>query len=334
MLMGRWYAIREQAGIFISALEARHVAEEVVAAQGDRINPLDEVEAKALNYMVAFDLERFELGFALGTDHPRVGWSERALPKVVDARIPGPDGFSGLPPLARAGRVAPSLSRRVVATFVGGFKRSHGAFKFGALSQVNQGSHYGFVEEGAILSSLQPELATAIVWRDGTVELKTWTAEDDLRLGEVRYARQNGVPLLEREAGTGELRPGAFVKRWGEGNWSGSQDKRFRTLRAGLCLQTGASGRFLVYGYFSSVTASVMARVFQAYDCEYAMLLDMNALEHTYLAVYGEHDGQRIVHHLDRGMAVLDQTHQGVVVPRFLSYPDNRDFFYLVRRQR
>jgi len=26
-----------------------------------------------------------------------------------------------------------------------------------------------------------------------------------------------------------------------------------------------------------------MARVFQAYQCGYAMLLDMNALEHTYL---------------------------------------------------
>ena len=29
-----------------------------------------------------------------------------------------------------------------------------------------------------------------------------------------------------------------------------------------------------------------MARIFQAYRCDYAMLLDMNALEHTYLAMY------------------------------------------------
>jgi hypothetical protein len=333
MLMGRWYSVKEQPGVFVSALEARYVAAEVAAAQRDQVSPLDDVELQALNYLVALDLDQYDLGFALGTDHPRVGWSERALPSVVEARIPGPDGFADVAPLARTGRIAPHLARRVVASFIGGFKRSHGAFKFGRLAHEQRGSHYGFVEEGVILSALRPGLATAIVWRDGTVELKTWTAADDVRLGEVRYARQNGVPLVERDVETGELRPGALVRNWSEGNWSGSQDRRFRTLRAGLCLQTGAAGRFLIYGYFSSVTSSAMARVFQAYGCDYAMLLDMNALEHTYFVVYDGLGDRRLVHHLDRGMAVLDQSFQGVVVPRFLSYPDNRDFFYVLRKE-
>jgi hypothetical protein len=76
-----------------------------------------------------------------------------------------------------------------------------------------------------------------------------------------------------------------------------------------------------------------MARVFQAYGCRYAMHLDMNALEHTYLALYVRKGSSIIVEHLIEGMAQLDKASGGRVVPRFLGYPDNRDFFYLVQRK-
>jgi hypothetical protein len=75
-----------------------------------------------------------------------------------------------------------------------------------------------------------------------------------------------------------------------------------------------------------------MARVFQAYHCRYALLLDINALEHTYLAVYKGRDPEFSVQHLIKGMEVLDKTKGGRVIPRFLGYPDNRDFFYLLRK--
>jgi hypothetical protein len=75
-----------------------------------------------------------------------------------------------------------------------------------------------------------------------------------------------------------------------------------------------------------------MARVFQAYACSYAMLLDMNALEHTYLAVYVRRGERVVVEHLVRGMAEVDKVVDGSVVPRFVGFPDNRDFFYLVAR--
>jgi hypothetical protein len=58
-------------------------------------------------------------------------------------------------------------------------------------------------------------------------------------------------------------------------------------VRGGVCSQSSDSRQFLVYAYFSSATPSAMARVFQGYQCRYAMQLDMNALEHTYLALYG-----------------------------------------------
>jgi hypothetical protein len=76
-----------------------------------------------------------------------------------------------------------------------------------------------------------------------------------------------------------------------------------------------------------------MARIFQAYQCKYAFLLDMNALEHTYLAVYRRSGEQLSIDHLIRGMGVVDKSVSGKSVPRFLAYPDNRDFFYITRRK-
>jgi hypothetical protein len=75
-----------------------------------------------------------------------------------------------------------------------------------------------------------------------------------------------------------------------------------------------------------------MARVFQAYRCRYAMHLDMNALEHTYLALYRRAGAQLIVDHLLEGMRLVDKTESGHVLPRFIGYPDNRDFFFVMRR--
>lgn len=338
--VGRWYTVRNQPGVFVSAIQPKLVASEVVVSLKGRLNPLDEVESSALVYLVAFDLAAFDLGFALGTDHPRVGWSERVLPTVRDDALPGPDGIDDVKPLVRTGRLSPVAAQQVAATFTGGFKRSHGAFKLSALATHHSGSHYGFVENGAVASKLVPGLATAVVWADGTVELKTWTEADNAALGRVRHARQNGVPLIELDADTGTPRPGALVTRRGEGNWSGSQDKRLRSLRAGLCLQhppTGDGGAlndkgFLIYGYFSGATPSSMVQVFQAYDCRYAMMLDMNALEHTYMALYQNRESRFLTQHLIEGMNVLDEEVSGQQLPRFVAFPDNRDFFYLLRK--
>jgi hypothetical protein len=38
------------------------------------------------------------------------------------------------------------------------------------------------------------------------------------------------------------------------------------------------------------------------------------------------------VQHLVQGMSVLDKPSEAELLPRFLGFPDNRDFFYLLRR--
>jgi hypothetical protein len=331
--VGRWYPAQDNPGIFVTTIRPDVVAPEVIEAQKGSVNPLDPVESAALVYLVAFDLGQFDLGFRLGTDHPRVGWSDMVPPAARDDALTGPDGIETISPLVRTGMLSPAEAGRVAATFTGGFKRAHGAFRMSDLATIDHGSHYGFIENGVVLSKLQRGLATVLVFDDGRVDLVTWTEANEALLPRIRHARQNGVAILEPAPGSRRTVPGSRVRDWGAGNWSGSADRKLRTLRAGLCLQESQGKAFLVYGYFSSATPSSMARVFQASGCRYAMLLDMNALEHTYMAVYRTQGSRRVTEHLIDGMGVVDGSRDGQPLPRFVSVADNRDFFYLLRHR-
>jgi len=332
VLQGQWYGAAGLDSIYVSVAQPGLLTNGDTVATG-RGRALDSVESDALVYLVAFDLAAFELGFALGTEHPRLGWSARVRPDVQDAQIPGPDGIATAAPLARPGMVSPALQSRVVATFTGGFKREHGAFRYGSLATANHASHYGFVEQGVVFSRLNPGLSTLYVLNDGSVGMKTWARSDDRMLGQIRHARQNGVPLIERDPAGGRSAFGSLVDAWGPGNWSGSADEKLRTLRAGACLVEHAGRHFLVYAYFSTATPRAMARVFQAYGCSYAMHLDMNAPEHTYLALYRSGGDYVNVEHLVGAMAVLDKSSGTTMLPRFLGFADDRDFFYLMARK-
>jgi hypothetical protein len=334
LIPGQWYAARDLPGVYASVLSPQDITSEILLGRERSVNRLDAIESKALVYLVAFDLEGLELHFVLGTEHPGLDWSPRPPERERDPRLPGPDGVATAAPLVTNGMVSPWDADHTIVTFAGGFKREHGAFRYGPLALVNHGSHYGFVQEGTIFSKLQPELATLLAMDDGRVEMKTWTPADDAMLAHIRYARQNGVPLIEYDAARGRSVPGAFVNLWGPGNWSGSAEEVLRTLRGAACLlEDDASHRFLVYGYFSDATPSAMTRVFEAYHCRYAMQLDINALEHTYLALYLHRNHQRVVEHLVPGMEQVDSSTRAGFAPRFLAVPDDRDFFYLVRRQ-
>jgi hypothetical protein len=327
---GRWYGVDGVPDGFVSAVLPELVDPAIVSALGASINPLDSIERTALVWHVAFRLDAFDFDFELGTDHPRVGWSERLSRSTP---VPGPDGFDTVAPFARTGRVPPYALADVVATFVGGFKRSHGAMRSGDLAKVNNNSHYGFVSNGAVLSTLQPGLATFVIDADGTVDLRTWSDADDAELWRVRHARQNGVPVLETTP-DGTPRAGDLVRSWSQGNWSGSVEGNLRSLRAGACIIDNGDTPYLLYGWFSAATPSAMAVVWASFGCRYGMLLDMNALEHTYLSLHRFEADAWQVFHLDTGMAVLDKkAKDGITQPRFVSFSDNRDFFYVTRRR-
>jgi len=59
----------------------------------------------------------------------------------------------------------------------------------------------------------------------------------------------------------------------------------------------------------------------------------MNALEHTYLAVYRRERGGVHAEHLIQEMQSIDASVDGRSCLRFLECADNRDFFYLIRKE-
>ena len=101
---------------------------------------------------------------------------------------------------------------------------------------------------------------------------------------------------------------------------------KLRTMRSGAALQTNHGKRFLIYAVFSDATPSAMARIFQAYRCDYAMLLDMNALEHTYLALYRRSGSQMFVDHLLKGMSEVDKSAGGRTGSAFSGIPGQPGF--------
>lgn len=332
---GVWVPVTHQPGMWASVLKPSALDPALVAGLDGKINTFDATEREALVYSVAFELDQFRMDYVLGTEHPRIEWSEKVDESVRNRYpdLPGPDGFAEITPFVRVGQVDPDDVEQVAATFTGGFKRMHGAFVSGKLSYTNMASHYGFVEDGVVYSKLQPGLATIVGWNDGTVTMETWTTERDALSSRIRFARQNGVPLVEPgEEGVTDVNP--LVLKWSGGNWASSPDAKLRSLRAAGSIVERDGTRYLVYSWFSDATPSVMAATLMAYGVQYGMLLDMNALEHTYMAVYEpSRDGPQ-PHHLATGMSVLDRTDdQGHVLPRFLAFPDNRDFFTLSRRK-
>lgn len=335
LLGGKWYVSKASDSVFVSVIQPKLVDKDLLSTHTKRVKKLDSIESSALTYLVAFRLKNLDLGFTLGTLHPGLEWSDRVPDKFKKESTPGPDGIDTYEPLVMTGMINPIESPRVMATFTGGFKRTHGAFKWGRLSEVNNASHYGFRVNGVNFSTLQADLATFLIYRDGSIGLKSWTAEDQKNLPEILHARQNGVPIIEWDQESGKGIPGQYVGNWSLGNWSGSAQSEQRALRAAVCLQVYNNESFLIYGYFSSVTPNAMARVFQSYQCKYAMHLDMNALEHTYLALYEKAGDEFKIQHLIKGMDVLDKkvTGSNAIVPRFIGTADNRDFFYVMEKK-
>ena len=242
MTPGAWYAAATNPGVYVSVIQPNLIASAILKSYKNIAANLDSVEASSLCYLVAFDhWTGSTWATRWGRDHPAVGWSDRTLPQMRDAHLPGPDGIGIIAPLVSTGLIRPDNgSRRTVATFTGGFKRTHSAFKFGELSLRNHGSHYGFIENGVVFSRLQPGLSTIFVLDDGSLDMRTWTDADNALLGRIRHARQNGVPIVEAEA------PGRLVNQWGPGNWSGSENERLRTIRAGAAVEMSDGKRFLI----------------------------------------------------------------------------------------
>jgi len=178
MEAGSWYAVEGQEGIFASVMQPGLIAEEILSARNGA-NWLDGVERNADVYLAAFDLSRFEIGYELGTDHPGLEWSSRPSRRGAEWNMAGPDGFSRPDPLVRNGMLNPALLPRVAGAIAGGFKRDHGAFRFGDYAGFNRGHHYGFISNGVTFSRLIENLSTLYITTDGEIGMKLWQEADN-----------------------------------------------------------------------------------------------------------------------------------------------------------
>lgn len=333
MAAGHWYPALRDPHIHASAVSAGALPNDWQRRYSGRVAPLDRVERDALVYLAAFALDAYDVGYSRGTDNPDLRYSERTKACAKQPHWRGPNGFDSPWPLVSTGMINPDAALRVAAVFTGGFKRKHSVFRSGYMACHNGGYHYGFLEHGVLFSTLWPGLATLAIDHGGRLQMKTWSASDAARLGDLQFARQNGLPLLYTPEGQSEAVPGELVRRNFEGNWSGSKTNAVRTLRAGLCWQTVGGRQYLIYGYFSDHSPSAMATVFHAYGCSYAMHLDMNMIRHTYLAIHypAAGDSRPDPEYLIKDMGSRDLFFHGDRLPRFVGAADNRDFFYLLR---
>ena len=88
---GVWYSASGNPGVYVSLIEPQLIDGSILGSYKTLVSPLDSVEASSLCYLVAFDLDRFDLGYALGTAHPSVEWSEHIQPAMKDPKLPGPE---------------------------------------------------------------------------------------------------------------------------------------------------------------------------------------------------------------------------------------------------
>ncbi len=331
LLAGQWYPLENFPKIYSSLIMPGMVSRDIQSSHRDRVNRLDGVENNALVYSMAISLGKYSLGWGHGTDHPGVGWSPRA--RLVKRDNPyGPDGFNSMAPLIPLGHVPPMYWSNTVGTFSGGFQNRHGAFRRGELAKTGNGHHYGFMQDGVMLVSPSEDLATVIIYWDGKVELKRWTAQDNKKLYLMRHIRQNGVPLIHRDE-NGKGIPGELVRHWGAGNWSGTAEKQLRAPRGGACIIETSKDNYLVYAYFSGATPSGMARVFQAYGCSFALHLDMNSPGQAYASLFSPKEENGGL--LDIELLMTDMyAYMGgnKKSPRYFIKPDYKDFFYIMKK--
>jgi len=192
--------------------------------------------------LVAIDTTRLDLGLRAGYEDPR--------PRT------GPPGSGHVPD-------DPRVYSRIVATFNGAFKTTHGA--------------YGMKAEDRVLVPPVAGAATLRIDSSGAVGLGTYRPEQGptvaaQRLDEAPAYRQNLDLLLQGD----QLLPTGRVD-WGD-HLVGST---VVAERSGLCVRTDGH---LVYVWSQETTARTLARAMHMAGCVRGMHLDMNPGHSTFAA--------------------------------------------------
>ena len=338
---GEWYPTEANPGVSVSVIQPDMIDSSIMSSYSDRVKIDDKATTRSLGYLTSFDLDQVSLGYVVGANQPNQTWAnppakinsdEEAYKKERADRnkLGGPDGVGNARPLHMNGLVPPYDVKNTISSFNAGYQRYDMVMVSGALAERNQSSHWGFVQNGVVLSKLQPGLATTVVYTDGTVDMLTWPEDDSKLRARVKDARQNSMALIEGyDQSKHQSIPGIAVAgaHIGDANWAATTPR----LRSGVCLQESGGHRHLIFAYLPSAEPSTLARVFQAYDCKYAMQLDIN-LERVAHLPYYKHDANGGF----KGTEFLNKAGENAVTGgkmEFVELNDARDFFYVMPKR-
>ncbi len=178
--------------------------------------------------LIAMDMRQLEIGMQAGYEDPKP--------------TTGPPGEGRLPQ-------TPAVYERVVATFNGAFKTTHG--------------NYGMMIDHRVLLPPVPGGASIVVTDSGTVGMGSWPQNGEIPSDIVSY-RQNLDPLVE----DGVANPtGRNIWGWQlEGTSS-------MTQRTALCVTPAGH---LYYAWAEEINGPTLGRAMRQAGCAYAMHLDMN----------------------------------------------------------
>jgi hypothetical protein len=182
--------------------------------------------------LVAFDLTRTRLHYVLGSIEP---YNPEA-PKR-SGKIPEGDLVAG----------------RLLATFNGGFKATHG--------------HFGAMSDGITVLPPRDGLGTLAIYADGSVRIGEWGSEIDPN-GDFLAWRQNGPLVIHN----GAINPRIYNDS--PKDWGYTVDDVSPTLRSGIAIS--ADGNTLYYVAGPRMTMQALAESMLAAGANNGMQLDIN----------------------------------------------------------
>jgi hypothetical protein len=228
--------------------------------------------------VIAIDMRQLELRMQAGYEDPKP--------------TAGPPGEGRLPH-------DPDVVGRVVATFNGAFKTTHG--------------EYGMMVDGRVLVPPVRGAASVVVDRAGNAGLGNWPNLDGVP-DEIVSFRQNLDPLIE----DGKINPtGRYI--WG---WE-LEGQGVMTQRTALCVTPSEQ---LYYVWAEETDGPTLAQTLRQIGCSYGVHLDMNPKHCGF--VYTRLEDVRA------GRYTTELAHPGMkILPDKYLRNSAKDFFYLVLRK-
>ena len=240
----------------------------------------DDARPLTVPAIIAFDLEQTELHYELGFEEPSTANGPRGIGMIAPTdRVPG----------------------KLLATFNGGFKATHGSF--------------GAMSDDIVAIEPRAELATVAVYPDGSVQIGAWGRDIDLLVDPIAY-RQNARLVVQN----GEINDAVYSDSIRD--WGGTINNEIVTWRSAIGLS--ADGRTLYYIVGDGLNMPVLAEMMVHIGVENGMLLDINAYWVHFAAITTE-NGSFVAEPL---FAEEMDLHKDRYLRR-----SERDFFYVTLRE-